>query len=161
MTMARRIESHLARMGVDYELVMHPYSVSSLQSARKAHLSANDVIKSVVTHDGDCYCLCIMPASHRLMLTWLNEHMHGDFRLVCENELSKYFDDCELGAIPALGQVYGMPVIWDQSLAHRNHFYFESGDHEHLIHINKAVFMELMGGQEHTIISCPDDRFLH
>ena len=128
MSMAPRIEAHLSKVGVHYDLVRHPYSGTSLSTARLAHIPSSQMAKAIMTHDGENYRLCVIPADHRLVLAWLNQHMGGHYRLVPEQELAALFDDCELGAIPALGQVYGLPVIWDQSLREMQDIYFESGD---------------------------------
>lgn len=157
MSMAPRVEAHLNRVGVRFDLVEHPLSASSLETARTAHISPNQVAKAVITHDGEQFCMCVIPASHRLVMEWLNQQMHGNFRLATEEELQRLFDDCEPGAVPALGQVYGMSVIWDESLKDIEDLYLESGDHRNLIHINHAGFMELMGLQEHRTISTPAD----
>lgn len=159
MTMARSVEQHLNRVGVSYDLVPHPHSQTSKQSARAAHLSPRQVAKAVLTRDGDNYQLCVIPASHRIVFPWLNSYMRGHFRLVSEEELKTLFSDCEVGAVPALGQVYGFPVIWDNSLIDTDDIYIESGDHENLIHVNHAAFMELMGLQNHMTISCPEDDY--
>jgi len=161
MSMAPRIEAHLGRVGINYSVVHHPHSSTSLQSARVAHVPASQVAKAVMTHDGDNYRLCVIPSTHRLVLSWLNKYMDGHFRLATEDELEGLFDDCEVGAVPALGQVYGLPVIWDQSLANMKEIYFESGDHENLIHLDQGAFMELMGLQEHVVISCLTEVYEH
>ena len=82
--------------------------------------------------------------------------MNGDFELASESELAYFFDDCEIGAVPALGQAYGCEVVWDERLADQKDLYLESGDHENLIHLDNSAFMELMGDTEHLTISCPD-----
>ncbi len=157
MTMAPRVEAHLEKVGVSYELIKHPLSHNSHQSARAAHLPAEKLAKAIITHDGDRYCMCVIPANHRLLLSALDQHMHGHFRLASEEELQWLFDDCAQGAIPALGQVYGMHVIWDECFENMDDIYFEGGDHQHLVHLSRAAFMELMGRQEHRPISRPED----
>ena len=76
-----------------------------------------------------------------------------------EDELQDLFEDCSFGAVPALGQVYGLPVIWDQSLLKMDDIYFEGGDHKNLIHLDHGSFMQLMGLQENDVISCPIDEY--
>ncbi len=159
MTMAPSIETHLGRSGIDFNLIPHPHSSSSLQTARLAHVSAQHVAKAVMTHDGEIYRLCLIPSTHRLVLSWLNEHMHGHFRLVMEQELADLFADCEIGAVPALGQVYGFPVIWDSSFSRMDEIFLESGDHENLVRVDKGAFMQLMAGQEEDRISCENDEY--
>lgn len=157
MLMARRVEAHLRKMGSRFSVVEHPHSYSSLESAHSAHIPPEKVAKAVMVHDGDCYRMCVIPANHRLVLAWLDAHMHGSFRLVEEDELRFLFDDCEPGAVPALGQVYGIPVVWDESFREMQDVYLEGGDHRHLIHLDHGAFLELLGRQEHLVISAPAD----
>lgn len=159
MSMAPSIETHLGRSGIDFNLIPHPHSANSLQTARLAHVPALQVAKAVMTHDGETYRLCLIPSTHRLVMSWLNEHMHGNFRLVMEQELADLFADCEMGAVPALGQVYGFPVIWDSAFASMDEIFFESGDHENLVRVDQGAFMQLMTGQEQDRISCEADEY--
>lgn len=157
MSIAPRIEAHLSKTGVTYDVIQHPETLSSIETARSAHIPSVKLAKSVMTHDGINYRLCVIPSNHKLVISWLNQHMNGHYRLVTEDELNKLFDDCTPGAIPPLGQVYGLPVIWDKSLQQLNDVYFESGDHRSLIHIDQGSFMQLMGLQDNNAISCPSD----
>ena len=159
MSMAPSIETHLGRSGIDFNLISHPYSNSSLQTAQFAHVSPKHVAKAVMTHDGDTYRLCLIPSTNRLVTSWLNDHMNGHFRLVAEQELADLFADCEIGAVPALGQVYGFPVIWDSTFSTMDEIFFESGDHENLVKVDKGAFMQLMAGQEQDRISCENDEY--
>lgn len=159
MSMAPSIETHLGRSGIDFNLVSHPHSSNSLQTAQFAHVAPKQVAKAVMTHDGDIYRLCLIPSTNRLVTSWLNEHMNGHFRLVAEQELADLFADCEIGAVPALGQAYGFPVIWDSAFSMMDEVFFESGDHENLIRVDKGAFMQLMAGQEQDRISCEKDEY--
>lgn len=159
MSMAPSIETHLGRSGIDFNLVPHAHSSNSLQTARLAHVAPKQVAKAVMTHDGDTYRLCLIPSTNRLVTSWLDEHMNGHFRLVAEEELADLFADCEAGAVPALGQVYGFPVIWDSAFSSMDEIFFESGDHENLIRVEHAGFMQLMAGQEQDNISCEAEEY--
>ncbi len=159
MTMAPKIQEHLNKTGVEYNIVHHPKTFSSLASAHSAHLQSNKVAKAVIVHDEESYRMCLIPASNKLVFAWLNETTHKNYELVSEKEISEIFEGCERGAIPALGQVYGIPVTWDESLAKVDKLYFEAGDHTNLIQVNHAGFMQLLGLQEHDDISCPIEQY--
>jgi len=154
MSIAPRIEAHLSRVGVSYNLVHHPETHTSLASSRTARIPSTQMAKAVVTHDGENYRLCVIPASNKLVTRWLDSRMGRQYRLVNEDELKDLFEDCEKGAVPALGQVYGLPVIWDQTLQNMRDIYFESGDHQNLVHVDQGAFMQLMGLQDKNVISC-------
>ena len=157
MSMAPRVEAHLLKVGVQFDLLEHPYSRSSMETAHTAHILPGQVAKAVIIHDGDNYRMCVIPADHRLMLDWLDKALNGHYRLATEVEIRRLFDDCELGAVPALGQVYGMPVTWDSALEGLQEVYLESGDHRNLIHLDHGAFLQLMGLQQHLTISCQEE----
>jgi len=159
MSIAPRVEAHLTKVGVNYDLISHPETYTSLASARSAHIPSKQMAKAVMTYDGYNYRVCVIPASNKLVPEWLDQYMGTHYRLVDEAELAILFDDCKDGAVPALGKAYGLPVIWDQSLQEMKDVYFESGDHRNLIHVSHGGFMELMGLQDHEVISCPEEDY--
>jgi Ala-tRNA(Pro) deacylase len=69
--------------------------------------------------------------------------------MATERELANIFRDCDVGAIPVLGQAYGLDVVMDDCLCDRTDIYFESGDHEDLIHMRGDEFESLMRGAQH------------
>jgi Ala-tRNA(Pro) deacylase len=73
--------------------------------------------------------------------------------LASEKEFRNLFVDCEPGAVPALGEAYGVQVIWDDELAYTADIYIEAGDHEHLIWLERRDFRKLMSSLPHSIIS--------
>lgn len=153
MSIAPRIEAHLRKVGVHYDLLEHPFSKTSMDTAHRAHVPPGALAKAVILHDGEGFRMCVIPADQRLLLAEFNQWLGGRFRLATEDELCALFDDCQPGAVPALGQVYGMSVIWDDQLDGEEDVYLESGDHRHLIHLHHGAFRELMGLQQHERIS--------
>lgn len=157
MSLSPAVENHLNSSNIRFEVVAHPRSSTSIQAARSAHVAPAQFAKAVVVRDREEYRMCVLPASNSLILNWVNRDYHAHYRLVSEDDLTRLFPDCETGAVPPLGQVYGMPVVWDKSLRHVNDVYFEAGDHHHLIHIGHSDFMNLMEAGDHATISCSSD----
>ena len=71
MSVSASVHEHLNRKGVNYDLLNHPHSNSSLESARLAQIPPNQVVKGVLTHDGENSLLCVIPSNHRLSISWL------------------------------------------------------------------------------------------
>ncbi|MBN7796746.1 aminoacyl-tRNA deacylase [Parahaliea mediterranea] len=157
MSLSPAIEHYLNTQHVPFELLEHSRSSTSLQSAHLAHVTPAQLAKAVVVRRRDQLLMCVLPASHQLMLEWLNNDYGGHYQLVSEQELAELFPDCDTGAIPPLGQAYGMKVVWDNSLRHTEHVYLEAGDHRHLVHLHKDDFMYLMATQDRATISCAAD----
>ena len=79
--------------------------------------------------DGKPY-LCALPASHRIDLQRLREQLNAqDVALADEVKLQQIFPDCELGAEPPIGRMYGIPTLMDLSLIHDDQVTFQAGTH--------------------------------
>ena len=153
MALAQTLMKYLDDRGVDYQLMTHAHSASAAESAHSAHLPTHQVAKAVVLRDEDGYVLSVLPANHTLEVSWVNAELGRQLEMAEEEELILLFDDCEVGAVPALGEAYGIEVIWDDELQYTADVYIEAGDHEHLIWLERRDFQKLMLSLPHTIIS--------
>jgi len=148
MTVAATLREYLDRWGVEYEVVPHAHTGSSLETAEAAHVPGDKLAKCVVTEDYRGYLMVVVPASHEVEFSRLDEQLDRRLELASEEELADIFVDCELGAIPPLGEAYGVDVAVDSSLAECDDVYFEAGDHAELLHLRGEDFRDLMAGAE-------------
>lgn len=153
MTMATRLQRYLDDTGIHYDLLPHAPSHDSAGSARNALIPESQLAKAVVLEDDEGYLIAVVPASRKVELDRVRENCGRPMTLATEPELRELFRDCEFGAIPALGQAYGLNVLWDDSLASCDDVYFEAGDHADLVHVTGSDFQRLMGNAEHAAIS--------
>jgi Ala-tRNA(Pro) deacylase len=153
MAIAKTLINYLEEKGVDYDLVEHAHTSTSFASARASDLPPHQVAKAVVLKDDGGYVVSVLPTNHSLEIEWVNEELNRNLEMACEDEFKSLFKDCEAGAVPALGEAYGMQVIWDDDLAYTADVYIEAGDHEHLIWLDRKAFKKLMSSLPHTVIS--------
>lgn len=153
MAIARTLTNYLQERGVTYTLKPHPHTETAAAAAHAANLPVHQVAKAVVLCDDAGYVLSVVPASHSLELGWVNQELGRNLELANEKEFRNLFADCQPGAVPALGEAYGVPVIWDDELAFTSDIYIEAGDHEHLIWVDRHEFRKLMEALPHAIIS--------
>jgi Ala-tRNA(Pro) deacylase len=153
MVIAKTLTNYLDERRVRYSLREHAHSATAVESAHAARLPPHQIAKAVVLCDDKGYVLSVVPASHSLELDWVNRALGRDLELACEKEFRNLFADCEPGAVPALGEAYGIQVIWDDELAYTADVYIEAGDHEHLIWLERHEFNKLMASLPHSIIS--------
>ena len=161
MSISPSVQTYLENAHISYDLVHHGFSQSTYDAACSAHVPISNVIKSLVLRDRKTghYVIAMMPATHKLKLTWTNQSLGRDLILAQEHELQELMPDCMLGAIPALGQAYGLDVIWDSELKEQKELYFEGGDHEELIHITPEEFRMLFAEECEAIISVPTENY--
>ena len=153
MAIATTLINYLEEKGVSYDLVEHARTSTSFATARAADLPPHQVAKAVVLKDEEGYVVSVLPTNHSLEIDWVNEELNRKLELACEDEFKSLFEDCEAGAVPALGDAYGIQVIWDDDLAYTSDVYIEAGDHRHLIWLDRRSFRTLMSSLPHTVIS--------
>ncbi|MEJ8568095.1 aminoacyl-tRNA deacylase [Elongatibacter sediminis] len=157
MAIARTLKHYLDEHHVRYDTVTHTPTETAVDSARSAHVPVHQVAKAVVLEDDSGYVVSIVPSNNRLNLEWVKEELQRDLHLATEPELGNLFDDCDIGAVPALTQAYGLDAIWDDHLKHVSDVYIEGGDHQHLVHLSGEDFRQLMRRLPHSIISASED----
>ena len=157
MSIAKRLSDYLEQCQADYDVVSHPYTENSLDTAHCACIPSNTMAKAVVLHDRLGLVVAVIPANSRLMLPWLNHSLNRHLKMIPESALSNLFFDCQPGAIPAMGQAWGLDTTWESDLATVTDIYFEAGNHRELIHMHREEFQKLMAKQVHYHISCPPD----
>ncbi|PTM92774.1 aminoacyl-tRNA deacylase [Mycoplana dimorpha] len=144
MTIARKLQDYIDREGIAYDTVPHHRTATTSQSAQAAHVPGSRLAKTVVVHHEAGYVLAVVPSTHRIELTTLQEVMNRRLGLASEDEVSTLFSDCDEGAAPPVGMAYNVPVIMDESLGNANDVYFEGGDHRTLVHVSGSNFRTLM-----------------
>ncbi len=157
MAIAITLKSYLDSHHVDYDMVEHIRSETALEAAHSAHVPGHQVAKAVVLEDDRGYVVSVLPSTNRLDLEWVRESLGRDLEMARERELRSLFQDCDLGAVPALSNAYGLDVIWDDQLKAVADIYLEAGDHRHLVHIKGDDFRKLLRGMPHNIISAEKD----
>jgi Ala-tRNA(Pro) deacylase len=155
MSIAPTLQRHLDR-NVTYDVITHEATMSSTRTAQACHVSGDCLAKAIVLrHDGG-YMLAVLPASHHIRLTDLKRQVGDDVALADEGEIERLFPDCALGAVPAVGECYGLDVIVDDTIQERPEVYLEGGDHVTLVHMNQAQFARLMAEARHGRFSVHD-----
>jgi len=149
MTIATTIEKYLTSHHVAYDIISHPRTPTSLKTAQAAEIEADCVAKAVLLEDDAGYMMAVLPASHHLQMNELQREVGRTLHMADENEIGQVFRDCDNGAIPALGTAYGVDTIWEECLTEHPDIYFEAGDHERLVHVKTADFMELLQDARH------------
>jgi len=159
MGMAMKLADYLRSHPVEYHLVQHPHSANSLEAAQGAHLPLAALAKAVVLEDENEHpVIAVLPASRKIDLDALRAGTGRSLRLASEAGVGERFADCKLGAVPPIGNAYGIETIWDDSVATQPEVYFEAGDHETLVRVKTSDFVHLLEGAQHMAFSEPMQR---
>ncbi len=153
MAIAESLEDYLASRHIAYEVFTHPKTSTTMQTVHKANIPADRMVKCVVLEDDLGYVMAVVPATHRVDMGKVRSALNRRLGLAMESDFSGRLDDCATGAIPPVGQAYGMTTIISDDLSEQPDIYLEGGDHEALLHLTGGQFNALMTGAIHGDIS--------
>jgi Ala-tRNA(Pro) deacylase len=143
MGVATTIQEYLESRDIFYDVIEHAPADSAMRAAQAAHIPGDQMAKPVLLGDDESYLLAVVPATHRLDLDRLNQLTARSLVIMNEDEMEIAFADCDRGALPAVGEPYGIDTVVDTALLKVEDIYFEFGDHEHLIHLKGDQFRKL------------------
>lgn len=142
---ATKVREFLDSHGVKYVSISHSPAFTAEEVAASAHVAGRDFAKTIVVRIEDNYAMIVLPASRRLVLADLRELLQTPMvRLATEAEFRDLFPDCELGAMPPFGNLYGLPVYVAESLAQEPEIAFNAGTHTEVIKLDYYDFDELV-----------------
>jgi Ala-tRNA(Pro) deacylase len=120
------ISDYLRCRRIPFETFLHQPAPSATKLARNAHVPGRLVAKAVLLRAGGGYTLAVLPSTHRIDLPRLAEILEEpELRLATEDEIEHVFIDCERGALPPFGRLYGLTTVVDASLAGGSDIVFE------------------------------------
>jgi Ala-tRNA(Pro) deacylase len=139
------IMDYLERNNVSVQRRRHLRAITGQALAATLHVTGFRVAKSIILKGDDgqrCIAVCAAPDS-------VDTERAADLlgarrvRLAEESEFANRFPDCEVGAEPPFGKLYGMPVIIDESLRGVGTLLFRAGSHEEAIELSFEDFVNL------------------
>src|SRR5918994_2132412 len=117
MTIPRSIEHFLGDQHVSYSVLHHRPAYTAQEEAALTHVPGRQWAKTVACFADDHPILAVVPASSLVDVDRLRTVTGArEIRLAVERDFEALYPDCETGAMPPLGPLYGQPVFVDQSL---------------------------------------------
>ena len=140
-----KVVEFLETNSAKYEVTRHQPTYSAQQMAAAEHVSGREVAKPVLIKADGQYYMCVLPACHKVDLDALKQDLGADqVALAGEDEMSKLFADCELGAEPPFGNLYGLETLMDENLQKDEYIVFQGGTHEQAIRMAVLDYKELV-----------------
>ena len=148
---------YLKKNSVSYELIEHAPAFSAHEVAVASHVPDKDLAKTLIVRADDHFCMMVLPADHRLDDRMLRDvlkakHIH----LAHEDDLVPLFPDCEIGAMPPLGNLYALPIYLDKSLTGDAEIVFNACSHTKSIRMKMEDYIDLV---KPTIAAFSKSRF--
>lgn len=139
----QKLKEFLDTNGVRYTTISHSIAFTAQGIAARTHIHGKELAKTVIVKTGDKMLMAVLPASYRIDLNLLSKVVAFPVELALENEFQSKFPNCELGAMPPFGNLYGMDVFVDESLAEDDEIAFNAGTHRELVRLAYKDFERL------------------
>lgn len=145
MTLSRKLVEHMNREGIQYDILPHTVTYTAQETAASIHTAGREVAKAVILTDGRQYAMAVIEAPQHLDLGKFARVSGMDQpRLATEAEIRNLFPDCEVGAMPPFGFLYGIPTWVDANLDKDEHISFDGGSHYEVMRISYGDFKNLV-----------------
>lgn len=133
---------------IKYSKINHSPAFTAQEIAQAAHISGQEMVKTVIVKVDGKLEMVVVPAIEKIDLLALRKFLNADkVELASEYEFTSRFPECELGAMPAFGNLYDMPVLMGESLTHTEQIAFNAGTHTELIKLASRDFVKLVHPQ--------------
>jgi Ala-tRNA(Pro) deacylase len=131
---ARTLKRFLDEHGVKYVSIEHSPAFTAPEVAESAHVAGSNFAKTVIVKLDGQLAMVVLPANRKIDLGELRDMMLSErIELASEGEFQSRFPDCEIGAMPPFGNLYGLPVYVATSLADAEEIAFNAGTHREVI----------------------------
>lgn len=138
------VSDYLERHEARYSSVSHPTAYTAQEEAAAAHVPGQEWAKTVVCFVDEQPILAVLPAPFAVDLNRLQQTAHAhSIRLAKEREFAPLYQDCEVGAIPPFGPLYGQRVFVDKHLTTDPEVSFSAGSHHDAIRMSYREFERL------------------
>lgn len=139
-----KLETYLRENAVPFQVQHHPVAYTSQEVASKEHISGKFVAKVVIVVADGRKVMLVLPATLRVDFAKTAAAVGAkELRLAREDEFSTSFPECEVGAMPPFGNLYGLPVFVDRSLSEDETIIFQAGTHVDTMSVKYADFARL------------------
>jgi len=142
---AKKLREFLDGQGVPYMTISHAVAYTAKEIAALTHISNRELAKTVIVKIDSALAMAVLPASYEVDLSSLRAATRArSVTLAKESEFKDQFPECEIGAMPPFGNLYGMAVYVDESLTKDKDIAFNAGSDNELLQVCYADFERLV-----------------
>jgi Ala-tRNA(Pro) deacylase len=135
---------YLDQSNVPYAISEHAPTYSAQVMAAEEHEKGQYVAKPVIVKADGNHIMCVLAAPDKVIFDKLRDYLGTeDVMLASEDETRAAFPDCEEGAEPPFGRLYGLRTIMDSALEDDDHIVFQAGSHDKAVRMSMSDYLAL------------------
>src|SRR5262245_20695845 len=113
----KKLKDFLDANNIKYVSITHSQAYTAQEVAASAHSPGREMAKVVMVELAGELAMAVLPANRRVILQDLREIIGSDqVSFAPEAKFQNRFPDCEIGAMPPFGNLYGMEVYASEAL---------------------------------------------
>jgi len=141
----KKLKEYLEKNKIKYVAVSHSKAYTAMEIAASAHISGKELAKTVMVKIDGNMAMAVLPASQKVDFDLLKKAvMAKQVEIASEGEFKNLFPECELGAMPPFGNLYGLDVYVAESLAEDEEIVFNAGSFTELIKLSFQDYEKLV-----------------
>src|SRR6266446_4611782 len=141
----KKLKEFLDQERIKYVSIVHSTAYTAQEVAASAHITGKELAKTVIIELDGKMAMAVLPANRKIVVQDLREVTGSEeVKFAAEDEFQKRFPDCEIGAMPPFGNLYGMEVYVAESLTDNDEIAFNAGSHTEVIKMACKDFERLV-----------------
>jgi Ala-tRNA(Pro) deacylase len=142
---SRKLKEFLDKNNIKYITIQHSPAYTAQEIAASARIHGKELAKTVIIKKDGKLAMAVLPANYHVDVEVLKKATGANsLTIATEQEFKDAFPECEIGAMPPFGNLYGMETFAEDSLAENKDIVFNAGTHTELIRISYADFVNLV-----------------
>ncbi len=130
---------------IKYVVISHSLAYTAAGIAAITHIPGKELAKTVIVKIDGQLGMALVSSPQHVDLAMLKDATGGkNVTLATEEEFKLRFPDCEVGAMPPFGNLYGMKVFADIGLSRDKEIAFNAGSHRELVRLAWDDFERLV-----------------
>lgn len=142
---SRKLKEFLDLNNIRYITIQHSPAYTAQEIAATAHIHGKELAKTVMINKDGKLAMAVLPANYHVDVEALKKATGAkSLTIATEQEFKDVFPECEIGAMPPFGNLYGVETFVDESLSKSKDIVFNAGTHTELIRISYQDFISLV-----------------
>ncbi len=145
MTTSTKVTEFLKKNKIRFEIIPHKKATTAEGTAKAEHEIPQHIAKVVMVKSDGKTMMAVIPANCQLDLLKMKAETGADkVEIEKEADFRDLFLDSEVGAMPPLGQLYGVPCFVDFRIAESDHILFNAGAHDESVKMSTSDYLRIV-----------------
>ncbi|PCI27712.1 MAG: deacylase [SAR324 cluster bacterium] len=153
--LSTKLKNCLDNNHVWYNTIQHSIAYTAQETAQRTHVPGKEFAKTVMVKKDGQMLMVVLPATRKLDLEQLRAGLGAkQVELAQEDEFRGIFPECEIGAMPPFGNLYGVDVVVAKALTTDDEIAFNAGTHSDIVKLTYKDYATIV---QPKVVECSAD----